>query len=181
MLLLGVLDGSIVSVSLSGSGSRTKANVPPPFESLTTYTITLYPYVLIQLQIQGVFPENASSGDTRYSTVNGLPVALSIIFSTTFGPRLILLRVYAYTLAASYQNLIGKFALSIITLILYSVVQIDGSASPFQANMYSSVVYIATLSSTSYNLSVLRILGVLSVLTTRTLNPYFNSTYFFYT
>ena len=28
-LLLGVLDGSIVSVSLSGSGSRTKANVPP--------------------------------------------------------------------------------------------------------------------------------------------------------
>ena len=31
MLLPGVLDGSIVSVSLFGSGSRTKANVPPPF------------------------------------------------------------------------------------------------------------------------------------------------------
>ena len=31
MLLLSVLDGSIVSVSLFDSGSRTKANVPPPF------------------------------------------------------------------------------------------------------------------------------------------------------
>ena len=31
MLLLGVLDGSIVSVSLFGSSSRTKVNVPPPF------------------------------------------------------------------------------------------------------------------------------------------------------
>ena len=31
MLLLGVLDGSIVSVSLFGYSSRTKANVPPPF------------------------------------------------------------------------------------------------------------------------------------------------------
>ena len=31
ILLLGVLDGSIVSISLFGSGSRTKANVPPPF------------------------------------------------------------------------------------------------------------------------------------------------------
>ena len=34
MLLLGVLDASIVSVSLFGSGSRTKANVPPPFYNL---------------------------------------------------------------------------------------------------------------------------------------------------
>ena len=151
------------------------------FESLTTCTITLYPYVLIQLWIQGVFPENASLGDTQYLTVNSLPVALSIIFSTTFGPRLILLRVYACALATSYQNLISKFALSIITLILCSVIQIDRLASPFQANIYSSVVYIATLFSTSYSLSVLRILGVLSVLATRTLNPYFNSTYFFYT
>jgi hypothetical protein len=31
MLLPSILDGSIVSVSLFGSGSRTKANVPPPF------------------------------------------------------------------------------------------------------------------------------------------------------
>ena len=31
MLLLGILDASIVFVSLFGSGSRTKANVPPPF------------------------------------------------------------------------------------------------------------------------------------------------------
>ena len=34
MLLLGVLDASIVSVSLFGSGSRTKANVPPLLQSL---------------------------------------------------------------------------------------------------------------------------------------------------
>ena len=31
MLLLGALDRFIVSVSLFGSGSRTKANVPSPF------------------------------------------------------------------------------------------------------------------------------------------------------
>ena len=31
MLLPGILDGFIVSVSLFGSSSRTKANVPPPF------------------------------------------------------------------------------------------------------------------------------------------------------
>ena len=31
MLLLGILDAFIVSMSLFGSGSRTKANVPPPF------------------------------------------------------------------------------------------------------------------------------------------------------
>ena len=31
MLLLGVLDAFVVSVSLFSSGSRTKANVPPPF------------------------------------------------------------------------------------------------------------------------------------------------------
>ena len=31
ILLLGVLDGSIVSVSLFSSGSRTKVNVLPPF------------------------------------------------------------------------------------------------------------------------------------------------------
>ena len=31
MLLPGTLDGSIVSMSLFSSGSRTKANVPPPF------------------------------------------------------------------------------------------------------------------------------------------------------
>ena len=31
MLLPGILDGSIVSMSLFSSGSRTKANVPPPF------------------------------------------------------------------------------------------------------------------------------------------------------
>ena len=31
MLLLGVLDGFIVSMSSFSSGSRTKVNVPPPF------------------------------------------------------------------------------------------------------------------------------------------------------
>ena len=129
----------------------------------------------------GVFPENASSGDTRYLTVNGLPVALLTIFSMIFGPRLILLRVYACALAASHQNSTGRFASSIIALMLCSVLWIDRSASPFWANMYSSVVYIATPSSSSYSLSVLRISGVLSVLTARTLNPYYSSTYFFYT
>ena len=34
MLLPGILDASIVSVSLFGSSSRTKANVPPPFYNL---------------------------------------------------------------------------------------------------------------------------------------------------
>ena len=53
-------------------------------------------------------------------------------------------------------------------------------AKPFWANIYSSVVYIATPSSSSYSLSVLRISGVLSVLAARTLNPYCSSTCFFY-
>ena len=71
--------------------------------------------------------------------------------------------------------------LSIITLILYSIIEINRLASLLWANIYSLVVYIATLSSSSYSLSVLRILGVLLVLTSRTLNPYSSLTYFFYT
>ena len=39
MLLPGVLDGSTVSVSLFGSGSRTKANVPPPFTISGSWSI----------------------------------------------------------------------------------------------------------------------------------------------
>ena len=48
MLLLGVLDGSTVSMSLFGSGSRTKANFPPPF---TIFRSWLIESTLIELTV----------------------------------------------------------------------------------------------------------------------------------